>query len=127
MSYSIYWTEEDLQEASDIYNCGVSERLEEALEEKQRQVKWYDEISRVVKRFHNVFGINGLDVAEISFSFESREFRALCIIVKSEEAVVYFDLVDKGGSNQRRKLEDMKDRQDEISRVIRQRLDRSSS
>ncbi len=74
-----------------------------------------------------MFSLNGLQVAEIRFSVQSAEYRAICILVEEEKAVVYYHTVPKKGSEQERFLSLMRENSREIKEAIQNRFDLESS
>jgi hypothetical protein len=128
MGFSLYWfEEEDIDDAEDDFSSKVAENLENALEEKQRQIKWKNSISGLNRRFHNSFSLDGLHIVEIAFQSSSGNYRAVCIVIPSEEAVVYFKTVPKKGSHQQRLLELIRENSDDINRFIQKKADQLSS
>lgn len=126
MVFNLYWTEKDIEDAESEFGTHVASRLESVLEQKAREVRWKGNTAEVARRFHNFFGLGGLHVAEIKFTVQSREFRAVCLLV-AEDSIAYFDLVDKEGGGQERLLRNIRKNAEDIRDAIRERLNRASS
>lgn len=119
MGFNLLWTEEDIESVSENFSYRIARDLESALEDKDRQVKWIKNMSDLRSRFQKLFSLDGLAVAELRFSSMSAEYRALCVVLPDENLVVYYDLVPKKGSYQRRALKLMRENADEIEEAIR--------
>ena len=122
MGFNLLWSEEDIEDASEDFSYHVARELENALEDKERQVKWSSNMAQLRKRFQDMFSLDGLTVAEVRFSSMSAEYRALCVVVPDVEVVVYYDLVPKKGSYQERRLEIMRENSDIIEESIRKNI-----
>lgn len=127
MVYGLYWFESDIEDAEDDFSSHLADDLESALEEKERQIKWKNNINELNKRFHNSFNLNGLRIVEIAFESMSGDFRAICVVLSEKNAVIYYTTVPKKGSFQRRQLEIIREKSDEIEEFIRNKADRLSS
>lgn len=127
MVYGLYWFESDIEDAEDDFSSHLADDLESALEEKERQIKWKNNINELNKRFHNSFNLNGLHIVEIAFESMSGDFRAICVVLSEKNAVIYYTTVPKKGSFQRRQLEIIREKSDEIEEFIRNKADRLSS
>lgn len=97
------------------------------MEEKERQIKWKNNINELNKRFHNSFNLDGLHIVEIAFESMSGDYRAICIVVPDMNAVVYFKTVPKKGSHQQRLLDLIRENSDEIRELIQSKADQLSS
>ena len=60
MGFSLFWNDEDIQNASDDFSYQIARELESALEDKERQIKWSKNMSQLSTRFHKVFNLDGL-------------------------------------------------------------------
>ena len=121
MGYDLVWIEEDLEDAANEYNYRLANDLEKALKEKQKQIKWKKNRAELSQRFHNMFGLGDLTLAEIWFESQSQTFRALCPVI--EKAVFYYQTVPKSGSSQKRALKLMKKNSSEIKNHFQKRTD----
>lgn len=74
------------------------------------------------KRFHRIFGLENLTVAEIRFSSMSAEYRAICVVITDEESVAYYETVPKKGSHQERLLNIMRRQSEKIEGSIRKNV-----
>lgn len=122
MSFSLLWNDEDVENASKDFSFQVARDMEAALEDKSRQIKWCKNMSQISKRFHKVFNLDSLTVAEIRFSSMSGEYRAICVVVPEEEVVVYHSLVSKKGSEQEKQLKLLEENADVIEESIRKNI-----
>lgn len=122
MGFSLFWNDEDIQNASDDFSYQIARELESALEDKERQIKWSKNMSQLSTRFHKVFNLDGLTIAEVRFSSMSAEYRALCIVIPDEEVVAYHSLVPKKGSAQKRQLKLLEENADRIEESIRKSI-----
>lgn len=127
MGYELVWREENIDNVAEKYNASLARSLEKALEDKERQLKWVDDVQGLRKRFHNFFNLEGLPVAEIRFTCQGGEYRALCIVISEKKAVIYYTTVPKKGSAQQRRLDIMRDRSTEILNLVRRRFRQDSS
>ncbi|MDY6768719.1 MAG: hypothetical protein SVW02_01275 [Candidatus Nanohaloarchaea archaeon] len=127
MGFTLLWTAEDIENAATDFSDGVADDLAEALEEKEKQIRWKDNLTELSSRFHNTFGLADLHIAEIAFTSLSAEYRAICVVFPEKQEVVYYTLVPKKGSHQDRQLEIMREKSAEIEAFIRKKSDRSSS
>lgn len=122
MGFNLLWKDKDIETASDDFSYHVARELENSLEEKENQIKWCQNMADLSKRFQSMFNLEELTVAEIRFSAMSSEFRALCIVISEEETVVYYDIVPKKGSYQKRRLKIMRENSTEIKKAIQSNL-----
>lgn len=127
MGYSLHWNEYNLQSVAEDFNDKVAGALEEALKDKDRQIRWKNDIAGLSKRFHNTFGLGGLQIAEIRFTAESAEYRAICVIIEEKKAVAYYGTVPKKGSKQERFLETIRINSDKVKEAILKRFDQEFS
>jgi len=119
MGFNLLWNEEDIDNASEDFSHQTARDLEKALEDKQRQIKWSKNMAQLSNRFHKIFNLDGITVAEIRFASMSAEYRALCIVITDEEVAVYHSLVPKKGSAQKRQLQLIEENSDRIEKAIR--------
>lgn len=122
MGFSLLWSDEDIEDASDDFSYQTARDLEKALESKEGEVKWSKNMAQLSRRFQDMFNLNDLTVAEIRFSSMSAEYRALCVVIPDEHAVVYYDLVPKKGSYQERRLAIMRENSENIEEAIRKNI-----
>lgn len=122
MGFDLIWSKEDIEDISDGFSCQVARDLDKALESKEDEIKWIENMARLSGRFQDMFNLNGLTVAEIRFSSMSAEYRALCIVIPGEEVVVFYDVVPKKGSYQERRLQIMRENAEEIEEAIRKNI-----
>jgi mRNA-degrading endonuclease HigB of HigAB toxin-antitoxin module len=122
MGYSLYWTDEQVEKVANRYGFKVAQGLENALNNKQNQVKWLNQPSELPRRFHNMFALENLKIAEISFNVQGKEFRAICVVIHDLDAIVYHTTVDKETGNQDRRLAIMRKNSEEIEESIRETL-----
>ena len=127
MGFVLIWDDEQIEDASDDFSYHVAQDLEDALEDKESQIKWKNNMAELSRRFQDVISLDGLTVAEIRFSSMSSEYRALCVVVPEEKTLFYWATVPKGGSHQDRQLELMEENSDEINRIVQKKLDQRSS
>jgi hypothetical protein len=95
MGYSLIWKDKQIDDATEDFSYRLANDLENALEDKQRQIKWKKNMAELSQRFHDVLSLNELTVAEIRFSSMSAEYRALCIVLPEKQIVVYYTTVPK--------------------------------
>lgn len=119
MGFGLLWNDNDIENASNDFSYQVARDLENVLEDKERQIKWSNSMVQLRKRFHDMFNLNSLTVAEIRFSSMSAEYRALCIVIPDEQVVVYHSLVPKKGSTQERQLKLIRRNASSIEKSIR--------
>lgn len=117
MPYHLHWTGQQMEEASADYRPAVAERLRDVLEDKERQLRSVQNPADLGRRFHNMFTLAGLKVAEIRFSVHGQEFRAICVVLHDIQTVVYHTLTDKG--NQEQTLAEIRNAADKIESAIR--------
>lgn len=122
MGFNLLWNDKDIENASEDFSYHVARELENALENKERQIKWNKNMAQLRRRFQDMFNLDELTVAEIRFSSMSAEYRALCIVIPDEEVVVYHSLVPKKGSAQQRQLKLMEENAERIEESIRQNI-----
>lgn len=122
MVFRLIWCEEDIEDISNNIHPKVAEDLEKALEDKKRQVSWCKGMVDLRKRFHRIFNLENLTVAEIRFSSMSGEYRAICVVITDEESVVYYETVPKKGSHQERLLNIMRGQSEKIEESIRRNV-----
>lgn len=126
MGFVLIWNNSQIEDAADDFSYNVAESLENALEDKERQIKWSNSMADLRKRFQDIISLNGITVAEVRFSSMSLEYRALCVVVPEEETVFYWSTVPKKGSYQQRQLNLMEENSEEISQIVRRKLDQRS-
>ncbi len=114
MGFDLVWTDEQIDNASDDFSNHVSDRLEKSLKDKERQIRWSQNMAGLRRRFQDIISLDRLTIAEIRFSAMSAEYRALCIVLPEEEAVFYYTTVPKKGSYQKRQLEILRENSEEI-------------
>ncbi|MDY6768790.1 MAG: hypothetical protein SVW02_01645 [Candidatus Nanohaloarchaea archaeon] len=124
MGYEIHWTEEQIDAAASEYSKvhGLRDALKTALKDKAKKVKWARTPADLPPRFHRVFSLNNLTVAEIKFNIHGKEFRAICVVLHDIETIVFEMLVDKETENQARKLALMRKRAEDIEAAIREEV-----
>lgn len=122
MGFNLLWTDEDVESVSENFSYRIARDLENALEDKDRQVTWIKNMSDLRNRFQKMFNLEDLTVAEIRFSSMSAEYRALCVVLSDEDLIVYYDLVPKKGSYQQRALSQMRENSSEIEEAIRKNI-----
>lgn len=127
MGYTLIWDDTQIEDASDDFSYHVARNLEDALEEKENQIKWSNNMADLRKRFQDIISLKSLTVAEIRFSSMSSEYRALCIVVPEEQTLFYWSTVPKKGSHQQRQLELMRENSDRISQIVQRKLSQRSS
>lgn len=127
MGFGLYWFDEDIEDAECDFSSHLADDLENALLEKEGQIKWKNNVSELNRRFHNSFNLNGLHVVEIAFQSMSAEYRAICIVIPDKDAVVYFKTVPKKGSHQERALDLIRENSSEIKGFIQGKADQLSS
>lgn len=127
MGYALVWARENIDNVAENYNTSVSQSLEKTLKDKERQLSWVERTSALKKRFHNIFKLDGLLVAEVCFTCQGGEYRALCIVIPEKKSVIYYTTVPKKGSLQQRRLDIMRDRSNEILNLVRRELRQDSS
>lgn len=128
MGYMIVYDEEDdMDRAENNYNSQVAEELKDTLDDQHRQIQSKNAPHELSKRFHNVFKRDGINWAEEDFEVNSKEFRAMCVIVNEYNAVVYFGVVDKETENQEKFLKKCGRRSEEILEIVNQKANQSSS
>lgn len=123
MGFNLIWKEKHIEDVAEDFSYQVARDLDNALEDKERQIKWSRNMSDLATRFQDMFNLNGLTVAEVRFSSMSAEYRALCIVIPDEELVIYYDLVPKKGSYQERRLKIMRENAEAIEESIRESID----
>lgn len=128
MVFELFWfEEEDIEDARKDFSSNVANGLEKALRSKAKQLRWKKSLNELNQRFHNVFSLNGLHIAEIDFSSVSGSYRAICVVLPDEKKVIYFKTVPKKGSHQKRVLELIEENSEDIREFIRRKADRLSS
>lgn len=105
LGFSLIWTGDQIDKVAEDFSDHIADSLENTLEDKQRQIKWYRSMSDLSTRVHKIFNLNGLTVAELRFSTTSAECGALCVVISEEEVLFYYSTVPKGGNHQERELE----------------------
>lgn len=126
MGFVLIWNNGQIEDAADDFSYNVAQSLESALEDKERQIKWSNSMADLRKRFQDIISLDGITVAEIRFSSMSSEYRALCVVVPEGETVFYWSTVPKKGSYQKRQLNLMEENSEEISQIVRRKLDQRS-
>ena len=126
MGFVLIWDSSQIEDAADDFSYGVARSLENALEDKERQIKWCNSMADLSRRFQDVISLSGITVAEIRFSAMSSEYRALCVVIPEEKSVFYWSLVPKKGSFQQRQLNLMEENSEEINQIVRKKLDQHS-
>jgi len=127
MGFTLIWDDEDLENVSDDFSYHVADDLESVLQDKQDQIKWKDNIQGLAQRVHNTFTLDGLHIAEISFTSMSAEYRAVCVVLPGEQYVVHYKTVPKKGDAQDRLLRLMRENSEEIKEATQKLVDQSSS
>ncbi len=127
MGFELVWDDADIENAANDFDDAVAEALERALSSKKTEIQWKTTLSGLSKRIHNMFGVGELQIAEIAFSVNAAEYRALCIVVHEKPALVYYTTVPKAGSLQKRKIATIRDNSPEIQEFIRRKAAQSSS
>ena len=122
MGFNLLWNDSDIDNASEDFSYQVARELENALKDKERQIKWRNNMAQLRKRFQDMFNLDGLTVAEIRFSSMSAEYRALCIVIPDEQVVVFHSLVPKSGSAQERQLNLIENNAESIEKSIRKNI-----
>lgn len=110
--------DEHIEKVSEDFSYRVAKDLESTIEDKHSQVKWKDDINGLSRRFHNMFKLGELHIAEISFSSMSGDYRAICVVIPDGKYVVYYTTVPKNGSSQERTLKLMEKNSEEIKKSI---------
>jgi hypothetical protein len=126
MGFVLIWSGDQIEDVADDFSYSVAQGLENALEDKERQIKWSNSMADLSKRFQDLISLDDLTVAEIRFSSMSSEYRALCVVVPEEETVFYWSLVPKKGSYQRRQLNLMEENSEKINQIVQRKLDQHS-
>ncbi len=121
MGYALRWTEAHIRDVESDYSCAVAEQLQEVMEEKARQVQWVQTPADLPSRFHNVFTLEDLKVAEIAFNVHGREFRAIFVVLHDLRIAAFYAVVDK--ANQEKRLQQMRRDATAIETAVRQRFD----
>ena len=121
MGYTLIWTEEQIEAVSDDFSYHVADNLKDALDDKEDEIKWKNSMAGLSQRFQDIISFDDVDitVAELRFSAQSAEYRALCIVLPDEEVLFYYATVPKKGSAQDRQLEIIKENSEEILKSIR--------
>ncbi|MFB6209681.1 MAG: type II toxin-antitoxin system RelE/ParE family toxin [Candidatus Nanohaloarchaea archaeon] len=122
MGFNLLWNDKDIENASEDFSYHVARELKNALKDKERQIKWSKNMTQLRKRFHDMFNLDCLTVAEIRFSSMSAEYRALCIVITDQQVVVFHSLVPKKGSAQKRQLKLIEENSERIEKSIRKNI-----
>jgi len=125
MGYTLIWTDEQIEAASEDFSYHVANNLEDGLDSKEDEIKWKNSMAELSQRFQEIISFDGVDitVAELRFSAQSSEYRALCIVLPDEEVLFYYTTVPKKGSHQQRQLDIIRDNSEEILESIRKSID----
>ncbi|MDY6761757.1 MAG: hypothetical protein SVY41_01790 [Candidatus Nanohaloarchaea archaeon] len=126
MGFALIWTDDDIEHVAQDFGQQVSDSLDSVLEGKKQQIQWVENIADLSKRVHNMFGIDGLQIAEIQFTVQSAEYRAICVVVPESDAVVYYTTVPKKGSYQERRLDLMRRNSRQVRDAVRRQADEFS-
>lgn len=123
MGFDLIWTDEQVENAAEDFDTNLSTDLANALESKNREVKWCKNMAELSRRFQDLINLDGLKVAEIRFSSMSAEYRALCVVLPEKQNIFYYTTVPKKGSHQERQLEIMRDNSEAIKEFIKKSID----
>lgn len=121
MGYELFWTEEQLDAVAEDYSQAVADHLRAVLASKDDQLLTVTNPADLPQRFHNMFTLGDLKVAEIAFNIHGREFRAVCVVLHDLRIVAFYAVTDKAG--QEKRLRKMRHQAAAIETAVRQRFD----
>lgn len=112
--YEIIFTEGQYEKVEDRHSEEVAEKLLDKLESKQEEVKWIQNFNKLNPRFQSFFGCNGAHFAEPGFEAENREYRAIMIVDRRTNCIVFYRAVKKedhyNSSKQKKIIENLENR-----------------